>query len=355
MALASAAESPRRLTGHNLKSHIDAPKEIIRKKNTSNSALFKERTMSQGNTVEGKQQVEKWCVVKAYEGEEEDWESGLVDCTEDEVAEQMEVGEPPLLTTPNKEGQKDRVRKEPCNLWTRPLSSDELSLSPSDTEVERLSAPPLVSKFNSIKAKGRSMSRSGVVLKLRRVLLSKGCQGREAHYQAVDQGSPVLEAEDRGRCSAKVKAIEQDRATRLSTKFPPRLQRTGGFSHTLRPLAGSSQRRHKSLLKIKYCPYLAVCHSAEHRRRWVLRSAVQRARRALKFYYPDLVGERIRHLYEEDDGTEVWYRGTVMRVHESHPNPLKTVFEVRYDSEPEWQYYLELLIDYKKGWLKIDD
>lgn len=312
--------------------------------------------MSQGDAVEDEQQVEKWCVVKTYEGEEEDWERGPVDCTEDGVARQMEVEEPPLLTTPHREGPKEHVRKEPCISWTRPLSSDELSLSPSDTEVERVSAPPPVSKCSSIKAKGRSMSRSGVVLKLRRVLYSKGCKGREARYQAVsDPVSPVPEAEDRGRCSARERASERGRGTRVSSKFPPRLQRTGGFSHTLRPLAGSSQRRHKSLLKIKYCPYLAVCHSAEHRRRWVLRSAVQRARRALKFYYPDLVGERIRHLYEEEDGTEVWYRGKVVRVHESHPNPLKTVFEVRYDSEPEWQYYLELLIDYKKGWLKIDD
>eukprot|EP00064_Thunnus_orientalis_P000371 superscaffoldBa00000018_g371 len=72
-----------------------------------------------------------------------------------------------------------------------------------------------------------------------------------------------------------------------------------------------------------------VIHSAEHRRRWVLRSAVRRARGAMRFYYPDLVGKRIRHLYEEDDKSEVWYRGEVLRIHEAHTNPLKTIFEVR--------------------------
>ena len=71
--------------------------------------------------------------------------------------------------------------------------------------------------------------------------------------------------------------------------------------------------------------------------------------------FPDLVGKRIRHLYEETDRSEAWYRGVVLRVHEAHPNPLKTVFEVKYDSEPEWQYFLELLIDFQKGWLKVED
>ncbi|XP_019731452.1 uncharacterized protein C15orf39 homolog isoform X2 [Hippocampus comes] len=134
-----------------------------------------------------------------------------------------------------------------------------------------------------------------------------------------------------------------------------RWQRTGSTSRSLRPLSGSRKRKTRSLLKIKYCPYLSACHSAERRRRWVLRSAVRRASGALRLTYPDLVGKRIRHLYEEDDKSEVWYRGEVMRVHEAHSNPLKTIFEVRYDSEPEWKYYLELLIDYKKGWLTVEE
>ncbi|XP_051898725.1 uncharacterized protein C15orf39 homolog isoform X2 [Pristis pectinata] len=71
--------------------------------------------------------------------------------------------------------------------------------------------------------------------------------------------------------------------------------------------------------------------------------------------YPNLVGKRIRHLYEENDKSESWYKGVVLRVHEKHQNPLKTVYEVKYDSEPDWQYYLELLQDYEKGWLRVDD
>ncbi|XP_032088363.1 uncharacterized protein C15orf39 homolog isoform X1 [Thamnophis elegans] len=71
--------------------------------------------------------------------------------------------------------------------------------------------------------------------------------------------------------------------------------------------------------------------------------------------YPELVGKRIRHLYEEKDKTEAWYQGVVLRVHKPHKNPLKTVYEVKYDSEPEWQYYLEILQDYKKGWVELDE
>ncbi|KAJ6664167.1 hypothetical protein lerEdw1_008383 [Lerista edwardsae] len=71
--------------------------------------------------------------------------------------------------------------------------------------------------------------------------------------------------------------------------------------------------------------------------------------------YPELVGKRIRHLYEEKDKTEAWYQGVVLRVHKRHKNPLKTVYEVKYDSEPEWQYYLEILQDYKRGWLEVDE
>lgn len=186
-------------------------------------------------------------------------------------------------------------------------------------------------------------------------MFSEGVHRKKASYQAIsDSGTfsdPSLSqtADREGEVSS-----EMD-LHRRTPKVTHRWQRNGGFSHALRPLSSSSKRKHRSLLKIKYCPYLSTCHSAEHRRRWVLRSAVQRAQTAMRFYYPDLVGKRIRHLYEEDDKSEVWYRGEVLRIHEANTNPLKTIFEVRYDSEPEWKYYLELLIDYKKGWLKIED
>lgn len=237
------------------------------------------------------------------------------------------------------------------NSWTCPLTVDMLSPSPSDPETEEASSPR-----SSAPAKSpvRSNNCSGVILKLRR-MFSEGLNRKKARYQAIsDSGTfadPSLSQTEDGEGDA---SSEMD-LHRRAPKVTHRWQRTGSFSHALRPLRSSSKRKHRSLLKIKYCPYLSACHSAEHRRRWVLRSAVQRAQRAMRFYYPDLVGKRIRHLYEEDDKSEVWYRGEVLRVHEAHTNPLKTIFEVRYDSEPEWKYYLELLIDYKKGWLKIED
>ncbi|KAH0619890.1 hypothetical protein JD844_014287 [Phrynosoma platyrhinos] len=76
---------------------------------------------------------------------------------------------------------------------------------------------------------------------------------------------------------------------------------------------------------------------------------------ALPAKYPELVGKRIRHLFEEKDKTQAWYQGVVLRVHKRHKNPLKTVYEVKYDSEPDWQYYLEILQDYKKGWLELEE
>ncbi|TKS73498.1 hypothetical protein D9C73_007577 [Collichthys lucidus] len=240
------------------------------------------------------------------------------------------------------------------NSWTCPLSFDELSSFPSDPETEESSSSRPIQSSGVAESPVRSNNCSGVILKLRR-MFSDGMNRQKAHYQAIsDSGTfadPSLIQTDDGE----KEASSEVGLCRRTPKVTHRWQRKGGFSHALRPLRSSSKRKLKSLLKIKYCPYLSACHSAEHRRRWVLRSAVQRAQRAMRFYYPDLVGKRIRHLYEEDDKSEVWYRGEVLRIHEAHTNPLKTIFEVRYDSEPEWKYYLELLIDYKKGWLKIED
>ncbi|KAL3061489.1 hypothetical protein OYC64_009621 [Pagothenia borchgrevinki] len=236
----------------------------------------------------------------------------------------------------------------PENSWMCPLTLDKCSPSPSDNETEDYCSLPPVRDKSPV----RSKKCSGVILKLRR-MFGKGLNRKRACYQAVsDSGTsadPSLLQTGDGEVSR-----ERD-IYRKTSKVTHRWQRTGSFCHTLRPLSTSSHRKHRSLLKIKYCPYLTACHTAEHRRRWVLRSAVQRARRAMRFDYPDLVGKRIRHLYEEDDKSEVWYRGEVIRVHEAHTDPIKTIFEVTYDSEPEWKYYLELLIDYKKGWLKVED
>lgn len=232
------------------------------------------------------------------------------------------------------------------NSWTCPLTSDDLPSS----DVETFDAQPPGSAKSPVKSK----SCSGVILKLRR-MFSGGLNRKRARYQAVSESGPFTEPSFSQADDMEREVGGEGTGERRMPKVTHRWQGTGGFSPALRPLSGSSKRKRRSLLKIKYCPYLSACHSAEHRRRWVLRSAVKRARRAMRFYYPDLVGKRIHHLYEENDKSEVWYRGEVLRIHEAHSNPLKTIFEVRYDSEPEWKYYLELLIDYKKGWLKIED
>lgn len=238
------------------------------------------------------------------------------------------------------------------NSWTCPLTFEDLPPSTSDSETLESSSPqPVGRPSGSAKPAVRSTKCSGVVLKLRRMF---SCNRKKARYQAVSDSAAFADA-SASRTDTSDKSSEAAAAHKRTAEVTRRWQRAGSFSHALRPLRNASQRKRRSFLKIKYCPYLSACHSAEHRRHLVLRSAVQRAKRAMRFYYPDLVGKRIRHLYEEDDKSEVWYRGEVLRIHEAHTNPLKTIFEVRYDSEPEWRYYLELLIDYKKGWLKIEE
>lgn len=198
------------------------------------------------------------------------------------------------------------------NSWMCPLTFEDLPLSPS---VPAVPDPKC----------------TGVVLKLRRMFC---CKRKKARYQAVSD------------CAASHANASDD------SQGARKWHRAGCFLHaTTRaappppPRRGSSQRKRSSFLKVKCCPYL----SAERRRHLALQQQA-----AARLRYPDLVGKKIRHLYEEDDKSEVWYRGEVLRVHEAHSNPLKTIFEVRYDSEPEWRYFLELLIDYKKGWLRIE-
>ncbi|XP_074534649.1 uncharacterized protein C15orf39 homolog [Halichoeres trimaculatus] len=246
-------------------------------------------------------------------------------------------------------GQESSVPLSPAseNSWTCPLTLGELSSPPSDTETE-LSTSSVSQCWRPAKSSVRSKNCSGVVLRLRR-MFSKDLNKKNACYQTVTDSENSQVHDGNREVSSEIEIHGR------TPKITHRWKRTGNFYPGLRPLQSSSGRKHRSFLKIKYCPYLSACHSAENRRRWVLRSAVQRARRAMRLYYPDLVGKRIRHLYEEDDKSEVWYRGEVLRIHEAHTNPLKTIFEVRYDSEPEWKYYLELMMDYQKGWLQIEE
>lgn len=345
----SSPERQRRLKDHKKNSHLHNPRRKGRVESSSKCMFLEESTLSKGEEVEYAEQAGNGGIVNTFGKKYRN--SHSVGGNEDGGNECMAAEEDPSVVIP---------QGESIDSWTRPLTSDELSSSPSDTEAKKATIPPHVSQSSgSAKCQPRSKNPSCMILKLRRVLFNKGHNGRKARYQAISDPEtvydpPLSEAEDRQREEARERRDERDRKW-MTSKVTHRWQRTGGFSHALRPLTSSSKRLHRSLMKSKFCPDLSVCHTAEHRRRWVLRSAVQRARQATKFYYPDLVGKRIRHLYEEDDKSEVWYKGEVVRVHEAHPNPLRTVFEVRYDSEPEWKYYLELLIDYKKGWLKIED
>lgn len=224
--------------------------------------------------------------------------------------------------------------------WRRPLTSDDFSES-SDEGTESTSSLSYQSHRSS-SAESQSLPKgpSSMVLKLRKVF-SEGHRGRVTHYQKV---TDTLEAQG-GLCGHdRFRSVDRGHYKKKKHKSSKHKR-----CHTDREF---SLRLHRSYSQ--NCSYISRHHS-RCRRRWVLRSAVQCARLAMENRYPDLVGKRIRHLYEEKDKTEVWYRGVVLRIHEPHTNPLKTVFEVKYDSEPEWQYYLELLLDYKKGWLKVED
>ncbi|TSX16994.1 hypothetical protein Baya_13648 [Bagarius yarrelli] len=234
--------------------------------------------------------------------EEEEWYNIPAACTDVEVKIESDI------------------EQEPENSWGCPLTSDDLSSETTDVDTE-------LSSFSS-RSPSSIKEPSDMILKLRKVYYTKGQRGQVSHYQRVSDHSEVQKGRH-GRHHRKKKRRSSEKS----------------MQHRVRKFSSRSQHE----------PSLSTLPSSDHRRRWVLRSAAQDTHQPVRKSYPDLVGKRIRHLYEENDKTEVWYKGVVLRIHESHHNPLKTVFEVKYDSEPEWQYYLELLVDYKKGWLKIED
>lgn len=253
------------------------------------------------------EESENWTFASCLEVE--GWENVPASCTDVEAHIEVKM--------------ESDTEQEPENSWRRPLTSDDLSSESIDVDTGMASLSSYARH-----APSSTKKRSDMVLKLRKVYYAKGQQGQVSHYQRVPDQSEVQRGRHR-RCRRKKKRRSSDSSMR----------------HRARKFSSRAQ----------HCPYLPTPSTSEHRMRWVLRSAVQNTHQAVRNSYPELVGKRIRHLYEENDKTEVWYKGIVLRIHESHPNPLKTVFEVKYDSEPEWQYYLELLMDYKKGWLQIED
>lgn len=253
--------------------------------------------------------------------ESENWTGGWASCLEVERWENVPASCTDVEAHIEVKMESD-TEQEPENSWGRPLTSDDLSSESTDVDTEMTSLSSYARH-----APSSTKKRSDMVLKLRKVYYTKGRQGQVSHYQRVPDQSEVQRGRHRRRRKKKRSSSESSMRHRVR-KFSSRAQ---------------------------HYPYLSTPCTSEHRRRWVLRSAAQNTHQPVRNSYPDLVGKRIRHLYEENDKTEVWYKGVVLRIHESHPNPLKTVFEVKYDSEPEWQYYLELLADYKKGWLQIED
>lgn len=268
----------------------------------------KRRFLGDNTSSEGEQPAEEsesWTFTNCLE--EERWENVPAACTDVDAHVEVKI--------------ESDAEQEPDNSWGRPLTSDDLSSESTDEDTEMSS----LSSYARHRP-GSSKKRSDMVLKLRKVYYTKGRQGQVSHYQRV----PNQPEKHRGRHRHRKKKRRSSKA---------------GMRYRVRGFSSDSQHR----------AYLSTPRTSHHRMRWVLRSAAQNTQQAMRNSYPDLVGKRIRHLYEENDKTEVWYKGVVLRIHESHPNPLKTVFEVKYDSEPEWQYYLELLLDYKKGWLQIED
>ncbi|KAM8972224.1 uncharacterized protein C15orf39 homolog [Pelodytes ibericus] len=102
---------------------------------------------------------------------------------------------------------------------------------------------------------------------------------------------------------------------------------------------GDSCRKKGGVKQRARCPY-------RKRRRGLRRGLTKKK-------FPDLVGRRILHLF--DDGKkDTWFRGKVLRIHRQSNNPRDTQYEVWYDDEPGTRYYLELQQDYEKGWLRLE-
>ncbi|KAG9341227.1 hypothetical protein JZ751_019668 [Albula glossodonta] len=331
-------------------SRLKKQKRKGRRRGASKRKLLEKDKLIEGDTFGYSAQSESWSIVNSFSLD------GDGQGSQSPHSENLETMNIKLEENSSSEEVSQGCKEEPESTWG-PLTSDELSSGNSDTEIEKASLPQYRNQpSNTTKSQAIPKSHSGMILKLRKVLF-KYPYGRDLGYQpARDNTQPDHMGDQGGRGGIEERQKEQSVARRMRPRVARRRQRAGSFPEVLRPTRSSSKvpRLHGSL-QLKYCPHLSACYCSQHRRRWVLRSAVQTARRAMKNRYPDLVGKRIRHLYEENDKSEVWYRGVVVRVHEPHLNPLKTVFEVKYDSEPEWQYYLELLMDYKKGWLKVED
>ncbi|XP_048829310.1 uncharacterized protein C15orf39 homolog [Brienomyrus brachyistius] len=311
--------------------------------------LFSGENMQQKHNAEPAGKFENWSIVSSFC---ENGDSTQSTCEEGIENIQIKVEE-------DSSDLEQAAEQEPDKAWG-PVMSDEVSSGDSDTENDRTSTVSEHSQSSdSTKPSTSSRGRSGMILKLRRVLFDKGSGKDDSGFQPIRDMGNHGQSGINARKIPGVEGRHQERSQRIRAgevrdQRGVLLGATGYMEAVQRHRSKTSLCMSRPLVQVKYCSYLSSGPN-KHHRRWVLRSAVRAARRAMKNRYPELVGKRIYHLYEEKDKSEVWYKGLVVRIHEPHPNPLKTVFEVKYDSEPEWQYYLELLMDYKKGWLKVED
>ena len=67
------------------------------------------------------------------------------------------------------------------------------------------------------------------------------------------------------------------------------------------------------------------------------------------------MGRRIVHKWEEDDGSETWYTGTVLSVSKGIDGDTNTTYEVFYDQDGETYDIDSLHADYNEGNLRFND
>ncbi|XP_034987263.2 uncharacterized protein C15orf39 homolog isoform X1 [Zootoca vivipara] len=272
------------------------------------------------------------------------------------------------------------LAEESPKINTGALSPDGLKSTDATRCLQGMSAQSLTQHFARKHKQGKKYRLASCLSsKTRRKIdddMSQGASLPSIRRDAALKGAKLQPEKDSTSVALRTKGLPLH--SKAAERLLPALKLPGALKVKLadsdaRKTASTSKglhHRQKSMVRIKFQNALRdiqgpPAHTAAGKKRGKPSSLLLKRfrRRAaggtraspLPPQYPELVGKRIRHLYEEKDKTEAWYPGVVLRIHKRHKNPLKTVYEVRYDSEPEWQYYLEILQDYKKGWLEVDE
>ena len=61
-----------------------------------------------------------------------------------------------------------------------------------------------------------------------------------------------------------------------------------------------------------------------------------------------LVGKHVLHCCKEDN-TISWFEGEVVGIWQHKPDPVKTVYSIKYDESPEDEWHMPLLLDLSHG------